>query len=402
MVIYLDIYDELGVKHVINALGAWTRIGGSTLSEEVIDAMRDANSCYVELWELEEKAGKIIAELTGAEAGYVTSGAFSALVLSVAGCMSGKDTEKMKNLPDTTALMKSEVIHQTCLRYKYDRAVTVAGAKMVLVGNQTSTSPAQIEAAISEKTAAILYLAPGKRGATQIEEVIKIGKKQGIPTIVDAPGNIYGSEMWVSERVYPDEGYKNYIKLGVDLVCCGGKYIGAPQSTGYVVGRKDLIEVIALNGFVGYENPTNLYRGLGRGFKLDRQSIVGLVVALKRWKMIDHKHRLQNAYEKRRYLVESLGALSDVKTTDVPDSAIMVGFEMSLSKKSGEETARVVNELLEGNPRIEVWYSPAGMVRDQVRCAPNSFVINVMYMRDGDEKTLAERLKSTLRGAAQD
>lgn len=391
----MNVYSELGVKRVINAIGAWTRIGGSTLPPEVIGAFVDANSCYVELSDLEKKGGDLIAELTGAEAGYITSGAFSALVLSTAACMTGTDPEKIRKLPDTRG-MKNQVVHQKCLRYKYDRAVTVPGAKLVLVGDKNRCSPKQIEASLGIRTAAILYLAPGQSAAVSIEDVVEIGKEHSIPTIIDVPGNIYGSEMWIPDHIYPDEGYKNYVKLGVDLVCCGGKYVGAPQSTGYVIGRKDLVEAVALNSFVGYENPSDLYRGLGRGYKLDRQSIVALIFALKRWKTLDHRSRLQNAHRKKRYLIESLTAVPNVKINDVPDSAILVGFEATLEKKNGNETYRIVRKLLEGDPRIEVWYSRGGMVRGRVRSSPNSFVVNVMYLQDGDEEILTGRLKATL------
>lgn len=391
----MNVYSELGVKRVINAIGAWTRIGGSTLPPEVIEAFVDANSCYVELSELEKKGGDLIAELTGAEAGYITSGAFSALVLSTAACMTGTDPEKIKKLPDTKG-MRNQVVHQKCLRYKYDRAVTVPGAKMVLVGDKNRCSPKQIEASLSMRTAAILYLAPGQSAAVSIDDAVEIGKEHGIPTIIDVPGNIYGSEMWVPGSIYPDEGYKNYVKLGVDLVCCGGKYVGAPQSTGYVIGRKDLIEAVALNSFVGYENPSDLYRGLGRGYKLDRQSIVGLVFALKRWKTLDHRSRLQNAHRKKRYLIENLARVPNVKINEVPDSSILVGFEVTLEERNGDETYSVVQKLLEGDPRIEVWYSRGGMVRGWVRSSPNSFVVNVMYLEDRDEEILARRLKATL------
>jgi len=322
------IYKELGVRRVINAIGAWTRIGGSTLTQEVIDAMVDANSCYVEMWELEEKAGKVIAELTGAEAAYVTTGDFSALVLSVAACMVGDDPEEMKKLPDTSGVERNQVVLQACQRYKYDRAITVAGAKMVCIGDESGCSPRELDSAITSRTAAIVYLAPGGKGAIPIEETIEIGKKHGVPVIVDAPGNIYGSKMWVSEQIYPDEGYTDYVKIGVDLICCGGKYVGAPQGTGYVIGKWDRIKDIALHSFVGFEHPSNMYRPLGRGYKLDRHSIVALVVALKNWKKMDHRLRLKKALDKKRYLMENLSTISDIDLIDVPTSAIMVGFKV--------------------------------------------------------------------------
>lgn len=398
----MKIYKELGVKRVINAIGAWTRIGGSTLTQEVIDAMIDANSCYVEMWELEERAGKVIADLTGAEAAYITSGAFSALVLSVAACMVGDDPAEMKKLPDVSDLERNQVILQECQRYKYDRAITVSGAKMVCIGNTSNCSPRQLESAITSRTAAIVYLAPGGKGAIPIEETIEIAKSHSIPVIVDAPGNIYGSKIWVSEQVYPDEGYKDYFKIGVDLICYGGKYVGAPQGTGYVIGKENLIKTIALHSFVGFEHPSNLYRPLGRGYKLDRHTIVALVTALKNWKEMDHRLRLKKALDKKSYLMDCLSTIPNIDLIDVPTSAIMVGFKVVLLKKSGSQTACIVKELLDGDPRVEVFYDPHGMVRGHVRSEPNSFIVNVAYMVDNDEKELACILKKVLKGSGYD
>lgn len=390
-------YRELGVRRVVNAIGPWTRIGGSSWPSEIIDAMIDANSCYVEMQELQEKAGRAIAELTGAEAAYVTGGAFCAVSLSVAACIAGNDPEKINRLPDTSAMTKVEVIHQACLRYKYERAVTAVGAKLILVGDNSGCRPEQIEAAISEKTAAMMFVPPGKSTAVAVEKVIEIGNKHGVPVIVDSPGNIYGSDMWVPGNIYPDEGYGNFAKLGADLVCCGGKYIGAPQSVGYVFGKKSLIDSIAMQSFVGYEDRSNLYRPLGRMSKLDRQSIVALVVALRRWKNLDHRLRLQCAHNKKRYLMEQIVAVGSVKISEVPDSAIMVGFEVTCEGMSGVETSNFVHELLEGNPSIEVFYDMHGMVRGRVQTTPNSYVINVICLQDGDEEIVANRITSLFR-----
>ena len=390
-------YGELGVRRVVNAIGPWTRIGGSSWPTEIIDAMIDANSCYVELQELQEKAGNAIAELTGAEAAYVTSGAFSAVSLSVAACIAGKDPEKINRLPDTSDIAKIEVIHQTCSRYKYERAVTAVGAKLRLVGDNSDCRAEQIEEAICKETAAILFVPQGKVIAVSAEKVIEIGNEHGVPVIVDAPGNIYGSEMWVPGNIYPDEGYRNFARLGADLVCCGGKYIGAPQSVGYVFGKKSMIDAVALQSFVGYEDRSNRYRPLGRMSKLDRQLIVALVVALRRWKNLDHKLRLENAHKKKRYLMKQIATVESVKISEVPDSAIVVGFEVACENLSGVETSDFVHELLEGDPRIEVFYEMQGMVRGRVTTRPNSFVINVICLQDGDEEIAARRITSLLR-----
>ena len=133
MKIIMDIYTKLGVKKVINASFALTRLGGSRLSPRVMEAMKEANESYVYMWDLIKRGGEIIAEKLGAEAAWITSGAFNALVLSAATCMAGADSDKMRLLPDTTG-MKNEIIIQRANRLLvYDRAMEVAGGKFVFV-----------------------------------------------------------------------------------------------------------------------------------------------------------------------------------------------------------------------------------------------------------------------------
>ncbi|MFQ6042738.1 MAG: hypothetical protein ACE5PV_17915, partial [Candidatus Poribacteria bacterium] len=172
----LKLYNDLGVNPVINALGGnMTLLGGSILSPKVSEAMELANRYYVQMEELLDKTGEIIAGYFGAEAAYVTPGCAAALALGTAACMAGLDNEKIEQLPDVTGI-KHEVIIQRGLRYKYDRCLTVPGAKLVEVGDDSGTTPEQIEAAIGPNTVAITHLAPGVReGVVPLEEVIRIG-----------------------------------------------------------------------------------------------------------------------------------------------------------------------------------------------------------------------------------
>jgi len=105
----MSIYDELGVKRVINAMGTYTFLGGSVILPEAVKAMSEAAKTFVNMEELQKRAGEIIAEITGAEAACVTSGAAAGLVLAVAACMTGDDPEKMAKIPYIN-LPKNEVI----------------------------------------------------------------------------------------------------------------------------------------------------------------------------------------------------------------------------------------------------------------------------------------------------
>ena len=122
----MGVYEEIGVRRVVNAAFCLTVLGGSTLSKEMMEAAHEANRYFVEMGELCEKAGEIIAGITGAEAAHITTGAFCGLVQSAAACIAGKDPDKMRRLPDTTG-MKNEVIIQRNLRIVFDRAMEVAG-----------------------------------------------------------------------------------------------------------------------------------------------------------------------------------------------------------------------------------------------------------------------------------
>lgn len=364
----MNVYEKMGVRRVVNASFCLTLLGGSTLSKEVLEVMVEANKSFVAIQELEEKAGEIISEITGAEAAHVTSGAYCALALSTAACIAGSDPDKMSKLPDTRD-MKNEVLIQANLRTVFDRAVEVPGGKRILVGKEDhGCTPEELEGAITEKTAAIQYLPqldPPRKDVIPLEDVIEIGHRHDIPIIVDAAG-----------QTYPTDRLKMFVRMGADLVCYSGKYFGGPNSTGFVCGRKDLVETVAENSFIGSHHT------IGRGYKLDRQEIVALVVALQRWMEMDHEERLQQAEERRSYLIKTLREVPEMELAPQPYSYHVVGLEVTFKNKSPEEVRELVNALRDGDP--SVW------VR---RSTENSLLVNTLFLVDDDEKILADRLK---------
>ena len=110
-----DIYQALGVKPAIVASGSTTAYGGSKLRPEVLDSMEKASRTMVNMDELNVAAGKVIAEVTGAEAGLVTSGSAGGLVLQAAAVMAGSDPASMAKLPKSDGL-KNEIIMHTSHR----------------------------------------------------------------------------------------------------------------------------------------------------------------------------------------------------------------------------------------------------------------------------------------------
>ncbi len=383
----MSIYKELGVNRVVNASFALTRLGGSALSKDILKVMEEANKSYVYMWDLMKRGGEIIAEACEAEAGWITSGAFNALVLAAASAMAGKDPEKMRRLPDTTG-MKDEIIIQRANRLLvYDRSMEVPGGKFVFVGDERYGCTAELmENAITDKTAAIHHAIAGslRPGVLSVEETVKVAHKHGVPVILD-----------VSGMTYPPESLKKYVKMGVDVACYGGKYVLGPNSTGFAIGKKDLIEAMALHSFIGAEAGPNeqggYYRSIGRGYKLDRQEVVALIVAFKKWLEMDHDaERFEPAWKRARYImrrIKKLPGLQGVNLSFRPASQEgcvyhTLGVQLDFKEKTPQEVREIVLSLREEDP--EVWVRGGG---------GTGFGLNCLTMLPGDEKLVVERFE---------
>lgn len=373
-----DIYTALGVKPVINAMGHVTMLGGSVLSPGVQAAMEAANTLYVPMEELQDKAGATIAQMLGAEAAFVTSGAYAALVLGAAGIMTGDDPDKIARLPDTTG-MRDEFLIQKNMRYRYDRSITTAGAKLIEVGDDTGTTAAQLEAAIGPQTAGILHFAKGERqpGALKLPEVVAIARRAGIQVLVDAAGEIYPLErmLWLPQS-------------GAGLICFGAKYLSSANSTGILCGQRDLVQAARLNSFTSYEAANN--RSVGRGYKLDRQEIVAVTVALREWLDLDHEERLQQQAARIETITARLSDLPHVTLRNLwpeeqgPWMRLHVTFDAA---QAGKDRDAVHTALRAGTPSI--WVRPEW----------DGLTVEVHTLRPGETEIVADALHRELGGA---
>lgn len=388
-----SMYKELGVRRVINGQFPVTRLGGSVLPQEVLDAMVEANLNWCSMWELEEKAGDAIAKICGAEAAHLTSGAYAALVLSAAACMAGKDPEKMRRLPDSAG-MRNEILIQRNLRGAepgmYDRSMEVAGGKLVEVGDEKrGAREAELEAAIGEKTAAIHFMVPdfpdSRTDIIPLQRVIEIGHKRGIPIIVDAAG-----------QTYPTELLTRFTQMGADLVCYAAKYVHGDNSAGWVCGKKDLVEAVALHSFIGqeaggYQPRAGHYKSVGRGYKLDRLQVVGTVVALQRWMTMDHHRlRIEPALKRAENLRNLLNDLSGIELSAFPDRLVegigyhRLGLRLIFPNRTAADVTGLQDKLREMDP--SVWVYALG----------NSLAVNCLLLADGDERLVAESIRKLL------
>jgi len=307
----MNIYEQLGVPTIINAVGYATRVAGSCPHETVVAAMSDASRSYVEIDALEAAASKLIAECTGAEAGLVTCGAAAALSLAAAACLCRNDPDRMDALPDTTGFDRDEIIFPAPGLYDYDHPLRVSGAKLVALNYNAHDALEQIAAAINPRTVAVGYVWLRTDEHPTIEELAHLAHGRGLPLIVDG-----------AMSLPPRENLHRFIEIGADLVAIsGGKHIGGPQASGILAGREELIrsawlqmvdmdvrpETWSLKKFADEGWITRSPgHGIGRSMKVSKEQIVGLMTALKRYSDRDHDEELRTWHEHIDTLFEGL------------------------------------------------------------------------------------------------
>ncbi|MBI1356744.1 MAG: selenocysteine synthase [Acidobacteria bacterium] len=364
-----DLIAELGVQSFINAAGTYTTLTASLMPPEVIGAITSAATKYVNLIELHDAVGKRIAELVKAESALVSAGCASALSQATAACVAGADRDKIQMLPDTHH-MKNEVICQKSHRNGYDHAIRNAGVTMIEV-----ETAQELERAVNHKTAMMFYLNHATpEGKIKHEEFVALGKKHGIPTLIDAAAD-----------VPPVENLYKFQGLGFDLVAfSGGKGMRGPQSAGLLLGRKDLIAAARMNASPNSDS-------LCRTNKVNKEELVGMLAAVERFVKLDHEAEWK-MWEKRCDVVAK--EVKKAKTVQtkvfVPEIANAVPhLEVTWDEaKVGRTREQVVEGLRKGSPNIEL--RPGG--------GKGLVVVAVSMMQDGDEDVVARRLREELKG----
>ena len=360
-----DYFRELGVRPFINAAGTYTAMTASLMPPEVMEAINYASKHYVMLDDLHDKVGERIATLLHCEAAMVTSGAASALNLGTAAVLTGTDRQKIVELPDL-ATMKSEVIIQKSHRFGYDHAVRNCGVRLVEVETRED-----LDRAVNKQTAMMLfYNNNNAEGRIQDEEFVQLGKKHGIPTLNDAAAD-----------VPPVENLWKYTKMGFDLVAfSGGKGLRGPQSAGLLIGRKDLIAAARLNA------PPN-GNTIGRGMKVNKEEMIGLLAALELYLAKDHVAE-QREFDARAEVIRSgvstlPGVTAERFVPDIANHVPHVRISWDAAAK-GLTATDAVNRLRAGEPSIGT------------RSEGDALVIGVWMMRPGEEKIVAQRLREVL------
>lgn len=365
----MGIYEEIGVRPFINA-GGWmsTRYGGSIMREEVVGAMADAAKSFVNLYELQEKVGRAIAEMTGNVAGYVSCGAASGLVLAVASCIAGKDEALAERLPATDGL-RNEVVMERCARgTEADPAIRAAGGRIVEVGTMQGTTEQEWARGLSGRTAAVVVLlaSEGWSGAS-VQRVVALAHGCGAKVVADG-----------AAAVPPRENLWRYTReWGCDaLVTSGGKGIRGPQSTGLVLGTREMVE-----GCVFHGSP-NLR--IGRGMKVGKEELAGIYMAMKLFMAEDAGERRAESARRVAHVVGCLKGVAGVRVrVEEGETAGVMELDAAVVGRSGEEIERA---LMAGAPAV------------LVKVRGNCLRVSGDSLQPGEEVLLGGRLREVLSG----
>ncbi len=358
-----QVYLRLGIKPVINGIGTVTNLGGSIMPREVVEAMVAASKRFVPFRALQEKAGDHIAKLIGVPAAMISCGAASAITCGTAAAVTAGDSEKLRALPDTSG-MKSEIIQQRAHRSGYEAQMWLVGAKIVWVDTRD-----ELDKAINKNTAMMFFLNKADPlGEIDRTEWIEVARANGVPPMNDAAADIP-----------PPERLRTYVEEGFDMVIfSGGKGMLGPQGSGLLLGRPDLIEAA--------RKAISPFGGIGRGMKVGKEEIIGLVAAVERYLKVDHQAERRHLDDRAERVMGVLGQVAGLSCEKhVPEIANHVPHVAVAWTESalGITSHEAVSKLLAGDPPVAVSRTGEGQLR-----------ISMWMLEPGQDSILAEHIKA--------
>lgn len=374
----VDYYQKLGVTPFINAAGTYTVLSASIMPEEVQAAVALAAQKPVHLMELHKAASEYLARRLRCEGALVTSGAAAAITLATAACITRGNKSAIVNLPTEMQGLKNEVIVQKAHHYDYDHAIRDCGARFVDVETFE-----EYERAFTEHTVMTQFFNAAESGRIRREDWVRVAHKHGVPCFNDAAADVPPiSNLW------------NYTEMGFDLVAfSGGKGIRGPQCTGLLLGKKDLIDAAQLNNSP-YSNT------VGRGMKVGKEEIIGLVAAVD-WFLKQDDAAMEAEYRARvQRIAERVLNVPGVEAKIfIPPVAnhvphLLVTYDLNRIKVSASE---VMQKMREGTPRIELNPSTGGGPASAGLMGGNNvIVVGVWMLQPGEDQIVGKRLQEVL------
>ena len=333
-----DLYEKYRLTRIVNGNGKMTKLAGAVVLPEIVEQVTEAMQCFFDIEELQARAGEVIVRATGAEAGCVTACTAAGITVSVAAAMTGKDPGRVSQLPDTSG-MKHEVVLQKGHAVNFGAPITqmirLAGATPVEVGTVNGAHPHDIQHAISDNTAAVVFTVSHhttRFGCVALKEVVQIAHAANIPVIVDGAAQSFL--------------IRELVATGADLVICSGhKYLSGPTA-GVVCGKRDLVDAVYLQN-----------RGIGRPMKVGKEGIVGVMASLEYRMSTDVDVWEAGQNEKMQTVIDRLSGIDGV-TMSVdrdpngnPFSRARVTIEPEMAGISAEV---VCGAMADGDPSISL------------------------------------------------
>lgn len=368
-----DIRARLGLRPIINVSGTMTALGAAIVVPEAIRAASDILPEWVEINDLHRKASHVIAKATGAEAGFVTASTSAGITLAIAGAMTGADLARVEQLPDASG-MRDEVLiqmgHMTGYGAPIEQAVRLAGAKVVPIGNVTDARLYQLEAKLTERTAAALYVVSHhtvQYGQLPLDAFATACHQKGVPVIADLAS---------------EYDLRGFLAAGADIaIYSAHKFLGG-LTAGIVAGRKDLVRATFLQN-----------NGIGRGMKVGKESVVATMAALEAWSRRDHqaiRARERNALD---LWVAKFSGQPGVTAEIIPDPTGNPLDRLKLSvdhELAGTTAWGLADALAAGDPPV--------IVRDH-EVELGFFQLDPCNLHPGEAEVVGERIVAELTAA---
>ncbi|MBZ6077749.1 aminotransferase class V-fold PLP-dependent enzyme [Microvirga puerhi] len=370
-----DIRHDFGLRPIINVSGTMTSLGASIVVPEAVSAVAAVLPQFVEIDDVQKKASQVIARLCGTEAGFVTASCSAGITLAVAGAMTGSNLAAIERLPDTTGL-KDEVLilsgHMVSYGAPVEQGIRLSGAKVVPVGQATSARAYQLDGAITEKTAAAVYVVSHhtvQYGLIPLDEFVAVCHARGVPVIVDAAS---------------EYDLKGFLATGADIALYSShKFLGGPTG-GIVAGKTELVRATYLQN-----------SGIGRGMKIGKEGMIGTIAALEAWEKRDHAGIRERETGYLKLWHETLNGRPGVTALIEPDPTNnpLDRLKVFVSPQEAHITAWDLADALASGP------SPI-IVRDH-EVEHGFFYMDPCNLHPGQETIVARRLVEELEKARQ-
>ncbi len=363
----MNLHQRYGLTRVINAAGSFTPVGVSRSSPAVADAVARALGEFFVVDELQSALSRLVASMTGAEAGAVTHCASAAITLSVAATMTGDDSAAVAALPDAGTMPNRVVIpagHVIDYGHPILTDIRLAGAAPVIAGDASSCTVRDLEQALGDDRCACLLLVSSRLirdRSLDHAEAVAAAHRRGVPAIIDGAAQ--------------DLRIDQLLATGADLVLVSAqKYLAAPTA-GLIVGRESLVRACRAHE-----------RGIGRAMKATKEAIVGVLAALEQRRGLDLPRWRDEQASKLRRFVEQANTIAGISASEQPDPAGMPFSRACLRidpVRFGRDATALADALRAGQPSI--WVIGHALADGQL-------VLELVPLRDAEIGQIVERL----------